>query len=400
MDLIIEKGSLMQLYSILFLTLTGFGHACLGSSAAVQSTSLPTLLDQSRRVEKKDLLGRVINTLPADKDATFRNAIFHVAISALGDSYEAKPRAIVSADGKNTYGQSFPLDPEVLMDIIDLAQGKTVLEIAAAHGENAVLLGLAGAERVVINDIEPAELEKCRERLEELPADTRAKFTLAPGDCLKVFAGDEYTACFDVIYARNIMHFLFGEKREQFIHTVHRLLKPDGHLIITANSAQPLLATKKIVPISHEYVFKQRGYKLRLPEGHINFFQTFKVEDDLTTVDPVRSRYIPLIRFTEHGIYYEKEFVALPSEDKARLNNHVADCIEEYGLHKLALDGRAIECHENQTICYMPVTLEEAFSGVGLVAQHSQFTDLSGHIAVHQNKANHLTMFFKKQPVQ
>lgn len=385
-------------FIIISCLLFGTLQACSESLVGESSTSTSTHQKAIERIEKKDLLKRVMAAMPKEMDAHSRNTLFGVAVSILGESFETVVRNIVSADGKNTFGHNFPLDPEVLRDVMDLSQGKKVLEIAAANGENAFLLGLSGAERVFINDIEPTEIEKCRKRLESLPIDTQAKFTLVPGDCLKVFERDEYTECFDVIYARNIMHFLFGEKREQFIQTVQRLLKPGGHLIITANSARRLIAAGKIKDISHEYVFKQRAYKLRLPEGHVNLLQTFAVEENLTDVDPVRYRFVPVITFTKAGPKEEAAFKVLNKDVKETLQDCAADCIDRFGIQQLALHKRTIECHESQTIAYTQATLEQAFAGKNLVAKKIVTTGLLGHVTVQENEELHVTMFFEKLP--
>ena len=115
------------------------------------------------------------------------------------------------------------INPEVLASLMRYSCGKKVLEVGAASGENSLLIGLAGAE-VWVNDIEHLELREFQKKLARITKKIKKKFHLIKGDCLQVFQGKEYTEKFDVIYARNIFHLFFGDRRDRFIDTMNRLL--------------------------------------------------------------------------------------------------------------------------------------------------------------------------------
>jgi hypothetical protein len=86
--------------------------------------------------------------------------------------YESQPRGIKSS-GKNKYGQSFPMNPEFLLPLLQQAEGKTILELGAASGENSILFGCAGAKHVYVNDIEKLELERFQSHLKNFPEEIR-----------------------------------------------------------------------------------------------------------------------------------------------------------------------------------------------------------------------------------
>ncbi len=383
----------MKIYRILSMLFLAIPHACSGSSAVMKSASS---VDQTGavRIKKEDLFMKVLKTVQGNPDSEYRNRYMRFANTILQESYEVAKRPVMSAGRENKFGAAYPIHPEVLSDIMDLSQGKTVLEVAAASGENGFLLGLTGAEKVYINDIEESEIEKCRARLSLLPTDAQKIFTLVQGDCLEVFKDAQYTGHFDVIYARNIIHFLYGDKREDFIGTMYRLLKPGGCLIITANAIGRMM--QLIGQNSRAYVFKTTTYLLRTDgTGRCeSLSRDIEVEDNLVDVDPLRYKVVPLVNITKKGPKYENAFSSLESSLQERINDLVSDVYEEGDIGK---KGKlTIIKHEAQSISYTHATLYEAFSNTDLVVLKTLLTDHFGHVVNSQGAAHSLTMLFQK----
>lgn len=108
-------------------------------SSAYNTPKASTLIDDS--IEKKGMRD-ILELVP-------RNQI-GASLKILKPVFESKRRGIKN---QHKYGQSFPCNPEILCDLMSQAKGKQVLEIAGASGENALLMGLAGAKHVYMNDI-------------------------------------------------------------------------------------------------------------------------------------------------------------------------------------------------------------------------------------------------------
>ena len=58
----------------------------------------------------------------------------------LDDSYETAARFVVLGDKTTKYGYAFPMQPEILYDLMVECKDKIVLELAAASGDNAILI--------------------------------------------------------------------------------------------------------------------------------------------------------------------------------------------------------------------------------------------------------------------
>ncbi len=165
---------------------------------------------------------------------------FGVAARIIKPVYEQGHRNIRE---EHKYGQSFPINPEMLHELMTHVRGTEahVLEIAGAAGQNAVMLGLAGAERVYHNDIVPSEVEAFEAHVSTLAPDQQKKFTPICGDCFEL--GDHIpSGSLDVILARNIVHFFKESQYEAFFSMVKGLLKPGGRFAMTVNSHYNLTA--------------------------------------------------------------------------------------------------------------------------------------------------------------
>jgi len=139
----------------------------------------------------------------------------------LDRGYEGEMREVKNAGSVVKCGWAFALNPEILADLMQWCVGKTVLELAGADGDNALCLGLAGAEKVYLNELVEAEVDRFKTKVQRLSSDLQKKFYVLPGDCFEVFKNIKYEGFFDLIYARNILHFFLGEKRGRFIRLLN-----------------------------------------------------------------------------------------------------------------------------------------------------------------------------------
>lgn len=133
------------------------------------------------------------------------------------------------------YGQAFPLNPQALGPLMDECEGKVVLELAAAGGQNGLLMLLAGARQVILNDICPGEMKEALARVMKLPKDLASKVRLLSGDCLGLASKIEPHSC-DIIIARNVLHLLPQEKHTPFLNLIRQFLKPEGKLYMSVNN--------------------------------------------------------------------------------------------------------------------------------------------------------------------
>jgi 2-polyprenyl-3-methyl-5-hydroxy-6-metoxy-1,4-benzoquinol methylase len=186
----------------------------------------PTL---SQRVEKEELLELIARHNP--DHVTYARPI-------LASVYETKKRKVLDCDEKPTlYGASFCVNPEVLKYLIMLVQegDKTVLDIGAASGEAAILLALAGAKLVYVNDINGAELNRFKKLASRLPLDVQNR--LKPIHCswkdIAEYVGEQ---SFDVTCCRNVMHFYSMKDLSEFIGIVNQLSKKNAILFLSAHS--------------------------------------------------------------------------------------------------------------------------------------------------------------------
>ena len=147
--------------------------------------------------------------------------------------YEACIRSI--ADTK--YGMAFPMNPEVLAYAMQLAKNETVLEIAGASGENAILLAFSDALRVYMNEIDPQENLAFKLLKAQLPDAVQKKLESIEGSCFDILAKKpELSNKAGLILCRNLIHFFNKQEQADFCQLLKKLLKPGGRAIFTVNS--------------------------------------------------------------------------------------------------------------------------------------------------------------------
>ncbi|WP_010298883.1 class I SAM-dependent methyltransferase [Candidatus Odyssella thessalonicensis] len=164
----------------------------------------------------------------------FRNdqKLIHLAIRLLKNTQ-------IRAVGSDKYGQTFPINSEILKELMLQARGKVVCELAAGPGSNCIFLALAGAKKVYVNDITQEEIDKLRELISPLSSKFKRKFEMMAGDMFKLpqrLAGE----C-DIIYCRNFIHLLPDTQLASFFSQLKWLLKPQGKIVLTAQAAKNLI---------------------------------------------------------------------------------------------------------------------------------------------------------------
>jgi len=339
-------------------------------------------LDLKKRIEKEGLF-----ELVAERIGNVQ--VQQLAKKMLDDAYEVEPRSI---DGKNKskYGKAFSVNPEVLAHLMHHCQGKKVLEVGAARGENALLVGLAGAGQVYINDIEPLEFAVCRKRVEQLPAVFRKKFTLLEGDCLQVFADERYSEAFEVIYIRNVFHFYLGAKRQQFINFLKRLLLPGGQIILSVQSGNSFLRSK----YPGSYVFRTRT-PLFLEDGELTpilgMGEAFP-ETKIDNLDPLSYTFVTLMGLNGNQLVCDDFF--------RKLSVPYQRAVEKFAkkhFAKLPRPTGNIICHVGTLVCYTKQILAQVFEDEGFRCIGVASTGENGHIVENEDAAISLTMILEKK---
>jgi SAM-dependent methyltransferase len=164
-----------------------------------------------------------------------KELVARVARRILGSSAD---RQIGGAQPHADFGVQFEMNSEILAYAMQFVrEGKTVLELAGATGENAILLAFAGAGAVHVNDLSPTEKDRFEELKQQLPEKVREKLTFHLGDCLQIFKEkSELEGQVDLLMCRNLLHFFNDQQEAEFVALVKRLLKPGGKAICSACS--------------------------------------------------------------------------------------------------------------------------------------------------------------------
>jgi SAM-dependent methyltransferase len=170
-----------------------------------------------------------INTLSKFAHPKFRKTeILELGVKFLQD------KRITRANKNSQYGCNFPLNHDVLQELMPKVKGKVCCDLAYGRGYNGFLLGLAGAQKIYMIDIDSEVMEGFKEKIEHLPASFKEKFEFITQD---IFLDLPKTLSekFDFIYCRNFIHFLTEEKIKLFFNILKNLLKPEGEIILSGD---------------------------------------------------------------------------------------------------------------------------------------------------------------------
>lgn len=192
-----------------------------------------------KNVSKEEILELIAKNNPA-------YALFAAAI--LSSVYESKSRTILNEQGSITpYGSSFCVNPEMLKYLIIAVQerDRIVLDIGAASGENAILLALAGARKVYVNDINGSELQRFRNLLSRLPEEIQQRL-IAIQSSWKDLPDMLEAHSIDIICCRNVIHFYSMPDARDFLAIVGHLASRDALLLLSAQGKDDMEAKKLI----------------------------------------------------------------------------------------------------------------------------------------------------------
>jgi SAM-dependent methyltransferase len=139
------------------------------------------------------------------------------------------------------YGAMFPMYPEILAYALRLYHTDVVLEIAGAHGVNALFFAFTKTIKVIVNDIDDSLLEKFRTFKGLLPHDVSRKLECICKNCFQLLkARPDLKKAVDLVLCRNLIHYFSDQEHARFFALLSKVLKVGGRAILTANSKYSL----------------------------------------------------------------------------------------------------------------------------------------------------------------
>jgi hypothetical protein len=355
---------------------------------------------------KRVSVDKLLSLLPQDEQT------MSIAKEILSGCYETTARHVNVGDNTTKYGYVFPIQPEILYDLMVECKDKVVLELAAASGDNAILIGLAGAKEVHINDNAIPEMKTCMSRISKLPKELRERFKLNGGDCFKMFEDESYSRKFDVIYARNFYHFFLGEKKTILNKLLHRLLKgPDGKLVLSTNSVNTTLRENgvdmaKTHPDSYVFDHMQPILRSSLNKGNDRITKpTIKPLSpaDGEKRDPLKYNFRPIMCIKDGQILATDTLADLDASSIKEVTSFMSGLLTANGVYvrgdemrQMDLVKDVIEVHICTSVMYSRRTLPKQFSGSGLIAYMQISTDIKGHTTEDSREETSLTVFCRK----
>ena len=168
-------------------------------------------------------------------------------------------RGVMDKNGKHPFGSAFCIHPEFLNYLIKNTKEKTVLEVGGADGINSILLSLAGAKKIYMNDINKIEIERFKKNVKILPEDFRNGKFIAMGDdifkYLKLFQKKNIKV--DIVVMRNVLHFFNKNQEKEFFENIKKVMNKDALFYASVNG----------IPFYNELSTKEKNIKT-------NYFET------------------------------------------------------------------------------------------------------------------------------
>lgn len=319
-----------------------------------------------KKIQKHVLKKLISEALSEQKEAE------KVGHALIDENYESEMRGI----NTRKYGMAFPLQPEILFDLGKGINGKRVLEIAGARGENGIILGLMGAKTVDINDIDEVELKHAKDSIEKLPLEIQKKFKVIRGDCFKIFDKKSYDGRYDLIVARNIFHFLKKEKAKEFVALISRLLAPDGKLFLSANSVAKSIPKELLEENKDCTVFRQEILMVRVPDKkNYPCHRSMVIEENPDESDPFGYRFRKVGTIGFEG--YELTSGELTSSQTGILKHFLST--NSHMLLTWAISEATVEVHESHITAFTEITLVREFEKL-LKKENVGHIGVDGHL--------------------
>ncbi len=142
----------------------------------------------------------------------------------LEEIYEADGKKHVphgKGEKESQYGQEKACVPETLHYLLQHCQGKTIFELGGGSGNISLLFVLAGAQEVVLNDLSKEALRHALTLFNTFPdkyKKPQGEFTMSfkKGDGISLMRKEENKGRFDVVIARNVLHFFTTQQLTNF----------------------------------------------------------------------------------------------------------------------------------------------------------------------------------------
>lgn len=302
--------------------------------------------------------------------------------------YEVNARYIKSTNGQSDYGSAFPIHPEVLEYAMRTCKGKVVLEIGGAGGENSILIVMAGAKRVYMNDIEQAEVEQFERLRVQLPEVSSRLESI----CCDIFTlldkRPDLISQIDVVLCRNLLHFFTDRRLSLFFPLLKKLLKPNGEIIFSANSYfyDPIIKIAETNPEATRFVIHRVQFHdvLKSPDLPVVHF-VLDAEVCQEDVDPLSFDQIPLYKKSQTTAYKWVQCVLDEKQSKVvtkGVRNKVNELWQEKKREIAALQIQigTIVLVRNYTRDYTAQTLTTLFERHGFKINQTYSLGYNGHI--------------------
>ena len=369
-----------------------FFSVCVGMGLFIQpSFSMATEVeDAESKLPTVIFLPEAVN-LPVRVDISSTEFINSYMPSELSNDYGSlvyAARIIENSHGQRCvgnemkYGIVFPVNPEILTYLMANVNGKTVLEIGGASGESSIMLALAGAAHVYMNDITPQEINTFERHKSLAPPAIKNRLESILGDCLNLLTlkPDLQGRC-QLVLCRNVFHFLKDADRPAFFEMLRGVLAPGGQIVFITNSTAPATANSEL-----------REFLLCNPHC-TRFHSTTGVLHDTSVAHPkvlcspqsVCEEDLDPLAYTASVLYTRKmgSKWALNQEESAKLTEIMRTSLNaaikdtENGVAKVK-SGK-IEVLQHTMRCFMPIALADIFRKQGFVIQKTFGIDKDGH---------------------
>ena len=358
-----------------------FFSACLGMGFLIQSVSA---MEQKVDAATFTLPSRVniddINFIkPCMEKLKNDSASLKYTKSIINNCFTQRP-----VGSSNKYGFVFPVNPEILTYLMPTVRGKRVLEIGGASGESSIILALAGAERVYVNDITREEIDILEQHKRNAPQIIKDKLESILGNCLDLLTlKPELQGRCQIVLCRNVFHFLKDADRPRFFEMLTNVLAPEGQIIFTANSVRPDMLEgelgESLIQNPHQTRFSLANYLFDIPGQRIPatlWKNTSLCEEDL---DPLEFKAFSVYKkenkerskWVSNATEIAKLSISLQDELRAVIKNH-KDRLK-------TVNSGEVRVVQNVLRAFMPVALADIFKEQGFVIQKTFGIDRDGH---------------------